>query len=79
MTYRGYIQNGAVVLDDPIDLPEGCNVRCELVAIETSQPCSPAGGGGLYADLMEFAGTIKGTPADGSRNHDDYLYGTSYT
>ena len=31
MSYRGHIQNGALVLDDPLCLPEGTEVRIEPV------------------------------------------------
>ena len=31
--------------------------------------------GWMYSDMIEFAGSVKGTPSDGSRNHDQYLYG----
>ena len=79
MTYRGHIHNGVVVLEDPIDLPEGCRVQCELVALEFPHTTNATRHGGLYADLMEFAGTVKGTPPDGSKNHDRYLYGPSGT
>ncbi len=30
-TYRGHIHNGMVVLDDPIDLPEGTEVKVDAV------------------------------------------------
>lgn len=32
MTYRGHIQNGTVVLDDPVRLPEGAQVWVESVS-----------------------------------------------
>lgn len=35
MTYRGHIQNGAVVLDAPLSLPEGTPVLVE------ARPASP--------------------------------------
>jgi hypothetical protein len=31
MTYRGHIKNGQVTLDDPAELPEGAEVRVELI------------------------------------------------
>ncbi|MDZ4861419.1 MAG: hypothetical protein SGI88_20800 [Candidatus Hydrogenedentes bacterium] len=72
MTYRGRIQNGAVVLDDPIDLPDGSRVQCELISLDASQSSGSNSHDSMYSDLMEFAGFIKGTPSDASRNHDYY-------
>jgi hypothetical protein len=31
MTYRGHIQNGQIILDEPADLPEGTRVSVEPV------------------------------------------------
>lgn len=31
MTLLGHIENGAVVLDDAVDLPEGAQVRIEVI------------------------------------------------
>lgn len=77
MTLRGHIENGVVVLDDPIDLPDGSRVQCELTALDTPQQTLPETHTGMFADLMDFAGSVKGAPPDGSRNHDQYLYGSS--
>jgi len=30
MSYPGHVRNGVVVLDEPVDLPEGAAVRVEL-------------------------------------------------
>lgn len=75
MTYRGEIHNGGVVLNETVPLPEGSKVACVVI------PFSPNAGGGatgesVFADLMEFAGAVKGAPPDGARRHDDYLYRT---
>jgi hypothetical protein len=32
MTYRGHIQNGQIILDEPADLPEGTRVSVEPLA-----------------------------------------------
>lgn len=71
MTYRGKIHDGAVVLDESIDLPEGSTVECILVPLDlrglSQEQASPFDG------LMDFAGSVSGTPADGARNHDAYI------
>lgn len=38
MTFQGHVKNGAVLLDDGAILPEGDQVRVELVPSPTSKP-----------------------------------------
>jgi hypothetical protein len=64
MTYRGHIHNGTVVLEDPIDLPDGCKVQCELTSLDVPKSLDTARQGGIFGDLMEFAGSVKGTPPE---------------
>jgi hypothetical protein len=76
MRIRGRIQNGAVVLEAPVALPEGAEVECILLELEdengrTSSDSAP----GNFEDLLKYAGVVKDTPADLSRNLDHYLYG----
>ena len=44
MVLRGSFQNGVVVLDDPVDLPEGTPVKVEVVCLEPEQPQRRRGG-----------------------------------
>jgi hypothetical protein len=68
MTYRGRVQGGVVVLDDPAALVEGTEVQVE--PLNAAQPPS-------WAEvLQDVIGAADGLPADSSRNHDHYLYGT---
>jgi hypothetical protein len=74
MTYHGHIENGAIVLDEPTDLPDGAFVRIDVCAIST-QPESeeiPT----LAESLAPFIGKAVGLPEDAAENHDHYLYGT---
>ena len=41
MTYRGQIRNGAVVLDPPVELPEGAAVEVSVVAGSHLPPQRP--------------------------------------
>ena len=41
MPVRGHIENGAVVLDEPTDLPEGAKVVVELDPHEAERELSP--------------------------------------
>ncbi len=66
MTYRGHVENGVIVLDEPADLPEGASVRVELTDDERRP---------TQADkLRHVIGTIDGPP-DLARNHDHYAHG----
>jgi predicted DNA-binding antitoxin AbrB/MazE fold protein len=69
MSFKGHVQNGVVVLDEPASLPEGSEVRVELADIE-GQLAS------LREGLLKFSGIVDDLPEDLSENHDFYLYGT---
>jgi hypothetical protein len=69
MTYRGRVQDGAVVLDEPARLPEGAEVE---VKVGTEQARRPT----LGEKLLKYAGMFKDLPPDLARNHDHYLHGT---
>ena len=66
MTYRGHIKNGCVVLDDPVQLPEDSRVLIQPVESAAS----------LGELLRDVAGKGQNLPADGSTQHDHYIYGT---
>ena len=68
MTYHGYVRNGVVVVDEASHLPEGAEVRVELVTSGNEEPT-------LGQRLMKHSGKARGLPADLARNHDHYLYG----
>jgi hypothetical protein len=72
MSYRGHVQNGAVVLDDAVVLPEGASVHVELV--DDSKDSEDAGPT-LHERLKPVIGTAKGLPPDAALNVDHYLYG----
>ncbi|MCP4642664.1 MAG: hypothetical protein GY851_19620 [bacterium] len=74
MTYKGRVKNGAVVLDDPVDLPEGALVKVDVFTIpaESEGEAMPS----LAETLAPFIGKAVGLPEDAAENHDHYLYGT---
>jgi hypothetical protein len=75
MTYQGHVRNGIVLLDNGAKLPEGAEVRVELVPERQATPAiaeTPP----LYDSLAPFIGKAEGLPADMSVNLDHYLYGT---
>jgi hypothetical protein len=74
MTVEGHIENGHVVLEVPINLPDGTKVTVSV------QPgCNETGSGEQYPSLYErmkpVIGKAKGLPADLAINHDHYLHG----
>jgi hypothetical protein len=68
MVYRGHIQNGVVVLDETLSLPEGAEVQVAIVPPSTEEST-------LGSRLMKFAGRLEGLPPDLARNHDHYSHG----
>lgn len=69
MTYHGRIENGKVVLDEPVELPEGAEVNIAL--LDEAQNLVE-----LRQGLLRFAGVAQGMPPDMARNHDHYHHGT---
>ena len=68
MGYRGHLKNGIVVIDEPVDLPEGTEVWVEAAE----------GQGPTLADrLASVIGTAKDLPDDAAENLDHYLYGAA--
>jgi hypothetical protein len=68
MEYKGRVSGGVIVLEKGVSLPEGTEVRVELVG---------TGAATLGARLMKFAGRAKDLPSDIAENHDHYLHGHS--
>ena len=63
----GTVKGGVVVLDDPMQFPEGTKV--EVMEKVRSGPNS------LAKALLSIAGTCEGLPEDLAENHDHYLHG----
>jgi len=74
MVHRGHVKNGVVVLDEPVPLPEGAEVRVEIVE-GTSVAREPQPPATLYDRLKPVLGKAKGLPPDAAQNVDHYLYG----
>lgn len=64
MTYRGHYRNGVIVLDEPVELPEGAEVQ--IVSEERRS---------LAERLKDIVGIAPDLPEDMSLNHDHYLHG----
>ncbi len=68
MVYKGHVQNGTVVLEGDVVLPEGSRVNV-TVADETQAPT-------LYERHQAFIGIIDDLPVDLAAEHDHYIHGT---
>lgn len=74
MTYQGHIENGKVVFDTPVPLPEGTKVEVTMLPVSQTelQPNRPEPS---LKSLLKYSGIIKDLPPDAVRNLDHYLYG----
>jgi hypothetical protein len=79
MTVEGHIENGQIVLNQEISLPEGMKVRVEFDSIEPPQESTKEASSeelpSLYDRMKPFIGAVKGLPDDYAINHDHYLHG----
>ena len=75
MVHRGHVKNGVVVLDEPVILPDGAEVRVELISTNREDIVSDEQGQTLGQKLMKYAGKAVELPPDAASNHDHYLYG----
>ena len=70
---RGHVESGRIVVVDDATLPEGAEVKIELVAPSTEKPEERATT--LYERLKDVAGIVKDYPSDFAENHDHYIHG----
>ena len=70
MTLRGHVKNGAVVLNEPIGLPDGTDVEVEVRTV-----ASPEQGPSWGEVFRDVAGSVEGLSADLAENHDHYIHG----
>ena len=74
MVYQGHVENGTIRLQDSVVLPEGAEVRVEVVGPgEHREPQESRVS--LYDRLKPLIGAAKDLPPDASVNVDHYLYG----
>ena len=71
MTCKGRVAGGVVVLERAGLLPEGAEVKVQLVKQVRRGKRKLS----LSQKLLKWAGTAKGLPSDFARNHDHYLHG----
>ncbi len=71
MIYKGHVQNGAIVLDEPVNLSEGAIVSFEIAMIKDARHDQQVPT--LAERLASIIGKAEGLPADWSENNDIYL------
>lgn len=75
MAYRGHVENGAIVLDEPVALPDGAAVRIEFAV---KAPGLDDDSGPSFTERFgEILGKARSMPEDAAENHDHYLYGAA--
>jgi hypothetical protein len=76
MTLEGHIENGMVVFNEPVLLPDGTPVRVEVVAATPAKDQDSAKQAGHFLNhYKNVIGTVEDLPPDAAHNHDHYLYG----
>lgn len=75
MPFDGHIENGRVVLDAPVPLPDGTPVRVEAVAPGISVSHPDTASRTLAERYPSIVGVNVNLPPDAALNHDHYLYG----
>lgn len=74
MKYKGHVKNGVVLLDDPLDIPDGSPVlvlRVDTDGVGDTATAEKT----LYDALEPFIVAAEGLPEDMALNHDHYLHG----
>ncbi len=62
MVIRGHFQNGVVVPDEPVSIPEGTTVRIEVIESEQQQASRRVGG--MWKGQVVIAEDFDVLPAD---------------
>lgn len=69
---RGHFDGRAIVLDDPVDLPQG---KALIVHVELESPAPPPIDSSALDWIIQNAVESPSVPVDGAAQHDHYLYG----
>jgi hypothetical protein len=79
MTLRGRVENGSIVFDQDVRLPEGAEVRVEVLEDGSARdgingPSAP--GASLFDRQEHVIGSVEGFASDFAASHDHYIHGT---
>lgn len=73
--FTAHIENGTVVPDTPMSLPDGARLRVEIVESEIPKSNEQKPELTLGERLLKYAGTVRGLPHDLAKQHDHYIHG----
>jgi hypothetical protein len=73
MECLGHVQDGKIVIDPPVVLPEGAKVR---VVVDSPTPAPSNDKTTLFERLQHLDGAIADLPSDFAAEHDHYIHGT---
>ncbi len=73
MVYTGHVKNGVILVDGPIELPEGALINFEIASESEALTASGLTFAERFAEVM---GKAQNLPEDAAESHDHYLYGT---
>lgn len=71
MTYKGHVENGVVVFDEPVLLEDGTPVSIEIAA--TPQKTDFVDARSRFEHYRHLIGIVNDLPEDLAENHDKYL------
>jgi len=74
MPYRGHVENGGVVLDEPARIPEGTEVSVSVLETGRALPEDDVSLSD-HDRLRSVIGKAEGLPPDFAANHDHYIHG----
>ncbi len=80
----GVVQNGQIVLEDPLPIPDGTPIQIEVVNNGSTKPAEPASDEELVTEeeaathplLWLARHAIASDRTDGADEHDHYIYGS---
>jgi len=73
MSFTGHIQNGLVVFDAPVSLPDGTRVT---VTPQEPKEAAVEKVPTIFERYKDIIGIASDLPADFAENHDHYIHGT---
>ena len=76
MTVEGRVENGHIVLNQDIALPEGMKVRVELISDAAALQKTDNAANTHFEHYKSIIGAIDDLPADFAAQHDHYVHGT---
>ena len=76
MTVHGHIENGQIILDQEIPLPEGMKVRVELLSSDDISQKAQMRPGTHFEHYRSIIGALDDLPTDFAAEHDHYIHGT---